>query len=110
GGGGGVAFMGGGPAEQEGVYLANTILHPPPILPIADTTTPMPGRSDTFTRFVPPNPIVPPNPTVPPNPVVPPNPTAPAISGQYLVFFGATSKVAHERINLADISGATPPP
>jgi hypothetical protein len=87
-----VAFIGNGSGEQQGVYLANTLPIPPPITPIADTNTAIPGGSGNFTRFVPPNPV------------------APSISGNYVVFFGAGSNIGQEGIFLVDTSGPTPPP
>jgi len=87
-----VAFIGDGSGEQQGVYLANTKPVPPPIMPISDKNTAIPGGSGNFYRFVPPNPV------------------APSISGNYLVFFGAGSNIGQEGIYLVDTSMPNPPP
>ena len=92
-----VVFIGSGSivggAEQQGVYLVDVARPtPPPIIPIADKNTAIPGDSGNFYRFV------------------PPNPTAPSISGNYLVFFGAGSEIGQEGIYIVDTSKPNPPP
>lgn len=87
-----VVFVGDGSTEQQGVYLANTSPIPPPIMPVADKNTAIPGDSGNFYRFV------------------PSNPTAAAISGGYVVFFGAGSEIGQEGIYIVDTSSPTPPP
>jgi hypothetical protein len=90
-----IVFIGSGSGGQEGVYLANANPQPPPITPIADTNTEIPGGSGNFTRFMPQPPPI--------------TPIAPSISGHYVAFFGAGGE-GQEGVYLADVANPTPPP
>jgi hypothetical protein len=91
-----VVVSGSGSGGQEGVYAVDVALPaPPPIMPIADTSTEIPGGSGNFTGF---------NPSPPPI-----TPVAPSSSGQYLVFFGAGDE-GQQGIYLSDVAFPQPPP
>ena len=90
-----LVFIGDGSGGQQGVYLVDVLPMPPPIMPIADTNTEVPGGFGNFTRFLP----------IPP----PITPVAPSISGNYAVFFGASIE-GQQGVYLVDILSPSPPP